>query len=625
MTATDFQIEPALRRAFRAAVAASPPARQAWKRAMRARRMSIWKILYYILIVTIVGPLALIAVPLIIMMGIEAHTGADGLLAAVTLLSTVLSIGGAHFFIVRLRKSRPISVLAHLPAADADIPRHVWREPAAWSFCTLYLAALACGYLAWKNQFGLGGWCLAGAVAVAQWLTCLATGTLLAVLVPRFPFQLVYTVLAYTGIIYCEAGAPHFADVITAQYLLFPAGWVNALLGQAFMNQVTGAWWAAIPAIAWIASLAIAQRRLAQVYVIEELQIRPDDEPLPVLSSPFAARPNFFAGFWGYIFPWLAKVPEVDAAELSLGEAERRIRTSAFLQATTWPRPMWMERVVDHWLTDRERAILELLTANRPRWSRTWWMLAFAAAILGIMQAFGNFPGPGNLLMVGVAVAYASVFAVVAGPWPGFRTRDCAGAFIPYFAIQPVNFDEISHVMLKVGIVRSLCLVLLVGGIVVCDSGANNIDPPLAIFLVAGYAGLLLVLQGWVIGFYLSLGMRYPDLRWRTLPWNVLPVLLATASLLVGFPCLVVGFLQPAPGMEFLSLAGFALLVLCSWGAWRSVRAMYHRGLVDLVRNERSSEEQLFHLYDAAELRRRLAEDLRQKYGWLWWLRGRAD
>jgi hypothetical protein len=175
--------------------------------------------------------------------------------------------------------------------------------------------------------------------------------------------------------------------------------------------------------------------------------------------------------------------------------------------------------------------------------------------------------------------------------------------------------------MLKVGVVRSVTLFVLVALLAACGFAAQNVNLPVAILSLAVYAGLLLVAQGWVTCFYLSLGMRFPDLHLATFGWHVAPMLLIVGSLFIGMPLLLVGIMQQMPGEEILLVCGMLVLAGSSWANWRLLRTMYHRGMIDLVRNSRSSEEEMLQVYDYAELRRLRAEELRRRYGWFWWLR----
>jgi hypothetical protein len=562
-----------------------------------------------------------IAIPLTLIVGVNAQWGADGVLAAVAVLSTGASLGGAQLLVSRLRKAKSISVLSHLPTSDAEIARQVWREPAMWSLIVLYLSLLAFGYLAWKNAFGIGGWSLAVVLATMQWLTCLATGTILAVFLPRFPFQATYIPGIFAVLIYCHLGAPRFADVILGLYVLLPAGWVNAVLGLAFLQQVALAWWAAVAATAWIAGTVFALRRLARQYVICDIAFPPDSEACATLAPPFDLRESLVVRLSGMLFPRLANVCEDDEFQLSDAEAERRIRAGLFLEPAAWPRTKWIEGAVDSWLTDRERAILELLTANRPRWSFWWWILAFSGMGIAFLQLAGILPQAGFGIMECYFVACLSLLYLWTGPWPGFRTKECAGAFLPYFAVLPIGFDEISHVMLKVGLVRSVTLFGLVVLLAACGFPPQNVNLPVSILSLVLYASLLLVVHGWIISFYLSLGMRFPDLRLKTLGWHVAPMLLIVVSLFIGLPLIIVGVIQRVPGAESLFVCGILTLAGSSWANWRLLRTMYHRGMIDLVRNSRSSEEEMLQVHDIAELRRLRYEELRRRYGWFWRLR----
>ena len=625
MTETGIQIDRRLQQAVGTAIAASPPLRNEYRRARRARRPSLWKIFYCALLFVTSGPMVFVVLPLIMLAGVHDQWAADEVLAIVAVLSTFASLVGAQFFVLRLRKAKAISVLSHFPARDAEIARQVWREPAAWSLALLYVSVLAFGYLAWKNAFGFGGWSLAAALATLQWLTCLATGTILAVFLPRFPFQAAYFLVLLAAFIYGQLGAPHAADVTIAIYVVLPAGWVNAVLGLAFLQQIAPAWWAAVAAMTWIACLVLALRRLARVYVIRELAFPPDSEACATLAPPFALRESLFARLYDLLFPWFAKIREGEDPQLSDAEAERRIRGGSFLRPTVRPRSKWIERIVDYWLTDRERGILELLTANRARWSTWWWSLAFGGMTAGFLFGAGALPVAGNAGAAAIMVGCLSLFGVWTGPWPGFRTKECAGAFLPYFAVLPIGFDEITRVMLKAGLVRCLTLFVLVVLLAAAGIGALNLNLRTAILGLTVYASLLAVLQGWAICFYLSLGMRFPDLRLKTLGWHVAPILLILGSLFVGVPLVIVGLTQRVPGADYFFASGILILASSSWANWRLLRTMYHRGMVDLVRNSRSNEEEMLHVYDAAENRRLRSEELHRRYGWFWWLRRRDE
>ncbi len=574
--ATAFRFEPALRRAVRAAIAESPSLTVDYRRAKRARRPSLWKIFYNSAAVILAGPMMAVGIPLVVIVGIEQHAGADGLFAFGAALSTAISLAGAQFFVSRLRQSKPISVLSHLPVADAGIAHHIWREIAAGSLVVLYPVLLAFGYLAWKNGFGFGGWSLAALLAVIHWLTCLATGTNLAIFQPRFPFKEACGLVAVAGLLYFHAGAPNLVDVTLALYLLVPAGWVNALLGLAFLQQAAQAWWTAAAAILWIALAFLALRRLTQRYVIEELSFPPDAEASASLAPPFSRGMSRIARLWEFLCPWWANNRAEEEWELSDAEAERQVRTGSFLQPVLRPRSHVIERVVDRWLSDRERIVLEVLTGNRSRWSEWWWMSAFGGATVSVMQAAGAMLAPFNMGLASLMVGYVSLLYFWSGPWPGLRTKECAGAFVAWFSVQPVGFDEISTVMLKVGLVRCLFVFLLVLSLAACGVGPPVFNPQLAVLIAVGYAILLVVLQGWVISFHLSIGMRLPDLRLRTLGWHVLPVVFIVGSLFIGLPLVFVGVAQRVPSAELFFAGGIIVLAICSW----TYKRTRHRGNV---------------------------------------------
>jgi hypothetical protein len=48
---------------------------------------------------------------------------------------------------------------------------------------------------------------------------------------------------------------------------------------------------------------------------------------------------------------------------------------------------------------------------------------------------------------------------------------------------------------------------------------------------------------------------------------------------------------------------------------------MYHRGLIDLVRNSRSHTEERLLIFDATERWQLLSEERIRRHGWFWWLR----
>ncbi|MSR58770.1 MAG: hypothetical protein EXS05_14145 [Planctomycetaceae bacterium] len=619
MTGTTFKIDRALRRAVRATIAESPQLTLDYQREKRARRLSIWEIFYYSLAVGIGGPLVFVMIPLVLIACVEDGRGADGVLAAAAVVSTAASLACAQLLVMRLRSGKAISVLSHLPARDSQIAGQIRLEPAAWSIVVLYFSVFAYGYLAWKNQFGPGGWSLVAGLAVGQWLTSLATGAILGVFLPRFPFGMTILVAAVVGVIYAQAGAPHIADVLFAQYFVLPAGWMNAVLGLAFLKNIQGAWCGAAVGTACIAGLFVAMRHLALSYTIREVHFPPDTEATATLAPPFhEARPG--TGIRGFFRSSREAMAAVDEAQLTPEQAERQILTGAFLEPTVWSRFQWQERIVDRLLTDRERAILELLAANRPRWSESWWTLAFGGAILTLIS--GVLVAPvGKLTLVYFAAVCGSFLLFGGGRWRGFRTQDCAGALIPYFAVLPIGFDEISRLLLKVGLVRAACVFVLVLLFAVCGFRGQIVDPLVAVIVCAAFASLLVILQGWIIIFYLSLGMRFPDVRLRTLAWHAAPIVLIVVSTFIGFPMLVAGFALPAGAGVSFAAAGLLVLALCSWGGWQLLRTMYLRGLVDLVRNKRSSWEEFLQRYDMAEQRRCRTEKLRRKYGWFWWLR----
>lgn len=278
-----------------------------------------------------------------------------------------------------------------------------------------------------------------------------------------------------------------------------------------------------------------------------------------------------------------------------------------------------LDRLQRRLLTHREADVIAYMTADALRWNQIYpKILAINLATPALAWLFGA----GN----GLPIMYVPLLSIVhmylrGGFWLGFAATRFGGACIPRYAPQPLGFDEVSWLMLKVACFRVLLLVPLFLSSMWMFILATKSQPN---WLTWAFAGVIapffyIVAQGWIIAVRLAgtlSGATVGRTRWYwrlvrlavTAPGSVLLIYFGINIAVISIGLLSEFGLLSDALVPYAILSLTVLFCLTSLSAWLCVRTMYRRGIVDLVRSRPSIGQQWLQQVEQA-WRARQAQD----------------
>lgn len=619
MTRHDSTLIKSMRRLVRERVYSDPAVWYEYRRERRTRSPSLWTILLYAVLIVLCVPLLLVGIPLIMGLATNDRWGAEVVLACQSYVAAVCSLAFAWIVRNSKQKSAIVTALSHFPATDREIISQVWRQAALIVAAPAYFYLLVYGSIAWNHGFGPAEWTFALLLTIAQWAVSVAAGTMIAAWLPRFPLAALCVVSLVAPILYVSAETPRLPEVVTAVMLVLPTGWVNVPLSWGLLNHQPQAWLALAPLALFCVVGRDAVRSLFVEYTIEEFAILYGDGVEARLAGGVSRASERGTNLRALLLPGYFELPPEEPVVLTPAEAARRIRTRDFLDKLDWSKLGWIERLADRWLTPRERTIVEFLTGQFTNWTDQWWQFVWNIPVLAIFYWSGFF----DLVPAAMGLfAFFSVAMAFTLSWPAFRSQNCAGTYVPPFALVPFGFDEISRALFKIALVRSLSVLpfFLVGMVAV--TFPMQFWPAEGLLLTLVVFALLVPL---VSTFYISLIFNSaccPNLRWR-LPLVALGVLGLIVWGLTGISLVIAGLREQNQNGLLVCLAGM-LLFLTALGASRYWwRRLYLYGVTDFASPRPSLTEQHFKLQTQGYDRYRRLVELRRQHGWFWWWRGR--
>jgi hypothetical protein len=388
------------------------------------------------------------AVPLgFAMLGLRAgepQTGLDALMLW-ALLPTLMR---AQDWQNRLVQHQDAAAFVALPVGDDWLFRfhsaQVWRA-------SLWLGADALALyaaLAWRAAASPALILAYLGAAAAQWLAALGAATLLHRAWPRAPFgpfaALLWGLAFASCFLFQKAPGLFqslFAGAVAALWPVTPAGWIHAALGGFHSGEAQIVF--ALPTLILIATLPWNWGALRARYRFREEA--PDWTPLAIEEDEEASDS---AGALG------AAQIHAQSAAVALEAVESR----EWLRDGFAVRDGPLERLVQRWLSERERRVLDFLCAGAVGWTASWRRAWIAALICAATLTALRFVWPSAGLGFAFGLSAWLVASIAApmwgGEWPGFSLvwigqRGCA-----ICSVMPLGYAEVSLVVLKTSTIR---------------------------------------------------------------------------------------------------------------------------------------------------------------------------
>lgn len=540
----------------------------------------------------------------------RAH-GPDSILVALSVFQTCWACGVGSGLLGGLRRSTWMTIVSVLPVRDSRIAWWAWCFAANFAAITLYPTMWGLGFVAFAEGLEPIGWFLALEIGLEQAVVAMAIATLLAVRWPSFPLATVTQYGLLTSIaffaIYFFCGAPGLPMLAAVIYAVLPAGWLNAVFHRACLEGVAWDWYGLVPASLVVAAGVLALVRLIRTHRIREFRFLSGVPALADSELWTARAASLDFRFLRNRLWWLTDAASAryasPAADRSVDEAAivARSRFRLFAREHDVPKSRldrWQRRL----LTPREADLFVYMTANGHVWNDRYpkcLAVQVACALLALLLLAARPP-----LNYVALLAFAQLQALLhlyggSGAWLGFSAAPFGGACVSRYALLPVGFNDISRMLLKVAAFRCslliphlLCVMCTVS--VATDSTSHWLEWLLA---GAGVAFAIFIAQRSIVATGFAETMSWPT-RWY---WRLgrAAVAVRTIKLLavlggITSPLIII-ILRDSGWEADLVLAFFiysilmVLLGLASSAAWLVVRAMYRRGIVDLVRDRPSA------------------------------------
>ncbi|MFN0051055.1 MAG: hypothetical protein ACKV0T_02630 [Planctomycetales bacterium] len=614
MNASERQFVRHIRGRVKAEIASSAELEAAYQAARRARWWDRWTRRWGWFSVILGAPLVAIAggvfVPVMLSLFLQQELRTDGFLGFIACVATILTLCYSQALLWCLHQSRWVTEVAQFPITDRQLAWRAWYTVTAWFAIGLPIALIAYGAIAWDRGFGAAGWEIALCTAVCQWLSGIALGTLLAVKCPRLPYWLLVAGSVVALMLYGVYGAPGSGQVREILYVAVPAGWCNTPLGIAWSRgDVLGM--LGLPAVLLLVVAGIwgTQSLLRRFSILEFVIDR--GNPMRAVSSlwPTPVPDPTHRGLRDRVNSPTAEsdgpvVLDVEAAAI------QAIRSRQFLQSRVQSRALCLWHLYRWGLTDREAIVFDALTGDSRKWCCGWAKLCVLIAILGaanwwsVAVPIGGIPAAAISIMVCMA-AVGGLFAS-AKSWTGLFPARQPGHFVPRLAYLPLDFDEVSSVILKVNLLVQMFWGPILVAATIYPAMTMNVNVLIWVPFATGILILSIISQMWWVAFMYLPAARLPRLTVTNILWILMALAIGLPGTMVGFfltfkLAVVVGGQVPEAWHPFLPAIGVILWLCWSCGAWWIVRTMYRRGIIDLVRTRPSIVQPFYQQSEAHE------------------------
>ncbi len=431
MTWRRWSFEKEARRRVRAEVLASERLREEYRLARAAAKgrhstpPGLYRVLFMGFLVLLAFTSKLVTVPYVV---------------AVILLWTLgTTFSQAVHLYTALYDDQGVLVFDYLPISDADIFRVQWRRflrGSGWPILDFTLA-----YCVLLFHAGVGWRALTGGLAfgIAQWVFILAMAvSLVAFVRPHYftvlalPFQLAALALFAAG----QSLSSLCAWLEGVAWCVPPAGWILQSLGISEGGTALHRLLPVLMSGAVLALSPIAFQRVRRAFLASE-PAHTSDGRIPELLE-FGAR--------------LAQRPE---------EARAAIQGRQFLAGLDWQKAGFLESLFSRLFNSREKTVAEFMLAANPGWSfhfRRLWPVVLLAVAAPWLFRHGWLPSAELFLPL---LGLFGVSAIIRTA-PGFSLPPGDGLRSPYYAHYPIEFWELTRVVLKINIACTLILILFI-------------------------------------------------------------------------------------------------------------------------------------------------------------------
>ncbi|HEX5219442.1 MAG TPA: hypothetical protein VFZ59_07725 [Verrucomicrobiae bacterium] len=313
------------------------------------------------------------------------------------------------------------------------------------------------GTLAWFAEIPFPQWIAILPIAVFAWLSTLALVSLAMVYLPWLPYPLLTTAGTFALFVLFVAHSlvgPALLAGLDASAgtlrLLLPTAWPVFLFRLLLPNPSWFELLFLLPSAALVVTLRQTYSRVAGGYEFSEAIQDESSDILPEEETSIAtAHPDA-------------------PLRVGLTAIEEVVQTRRFLAAVSWPKAGWLEARLWQWLNARERKLAEFAFPHSieitKAWKKVFQHLAIGLAI-GFALGWVNPTVSFWVMCAAMLLPALRVAACFYGNGRAFSPVFCSGVNIQLYAVYPIGYRDLSHVLFKYSFVQ---LPLVVGFLIVC-------------------------------------------------------------------------------------------------------------------------------------------------------------
>jgi hypothetical protein len=439
----------------------------------------------------------------------------------------------------------------HVPVPDSVIFREhlkTWLKSYAWMF-VVFATGLA---VLFRNDLGIPRtWGLLAASALAATIACLGAAIAIVHFVPRVPGSvagvgfLVYFLAGTNGYLPQSIMAP-----LGQMAILTPAGSAISLASN-FVAQRANSSFSWMAFIVYVSASLLLFRQFQSSY-----------RTLPQIEELFGESSQREDG------------SEEAVASISTAVAERHVYEACNTEPPNKAR--WSDRFIGRFLSAREKTVCRFLAGGVDQDYTASWVRGCQFAVMTLVLA--TLPISLPLWVLGIPGFLAALYGVplMGGSWLGFTNVFTTNKESPFYAAFPVGFREITNVLLKVNVARTI---LWLPGAVIVGMAIGR-----AVSVSVGVAVLISIqlLFGLLCWQPMAIVLKFSKGSNDTRGWAGRRVLfvLALAFLALVYVVLCLIFFFASPLVQFAAAAG---MIVASTVTLVLYRFCYDRGHWDLL------------------------------------------